>query len=230
MTALRVFSSTDSGAPVLSGQVGALVNVLDAVLVDGYGAGPSATAPAGWTREFSAAHKRVYRGDVASGSGYYLRVDDAAAVGNARHAWLRGYEMMSAIDAGTNPVPTIAQLAEGALWKKSITLDATARAWVIVANDKTAYVFFDCAGLGIANAAPFGFGDILSHKPGDNHTFFLSCGSDQSYTGSAASVHGTMFRGNSVVASVGALGDTNGPIGAIARSYSGLVGGYCLAR
>ena len=34
VTAFRVFSSSDSSAPVLTGQAGSLVNLLDAVLVE----------------------------------------------------------------------------------------------------------------------------------------------------------------------------------------------------
>lgn len=223
MTAFRVFSSADAGAPALSGQAGALVAVLDAVLVDGYGTGPSAKAPAGWSRVFSATNKRVYRGESVAGTGYYLRVDDTASVGNARHAWLRAYYTMSDIDTGTEPVPTVAQAANGSLYQKSSTADATARAWVIVANDKTCYLFVAVSGLAATEMSPYAFGDAISHKPGDNHAFFLSFNGMTAYTGALSDTHGSMWRGASATSAIGATWGI-GPGMYFARAASGAVG------
>lgn len=230
MTAFREFTYTDAGAPALSGQAGSLTALLDAVLVDGYGTGPSAKAPAGWSRIYSATNKRVYRGDVISGTGYLLRVDDTAAIGNARHAWLRGYESMSAIDTGTNLVPTVAQVTDGALWQKSITADATARPWQIFANDKNAYVFLDCGGLGLGLAAPFAFGDLISHMPGDNHHFWLACNTLTSYAGATGNYHGTMFKGNTLASAVATPSLGQGAVGYIGRAYSGAPGSVLLGH
>ncbi len=225
MTAFRVFKSTDVGAPALTGQAGSLCNVLDAVLVDGYGTGPGAVAPAGWTREYSATNKRVYRGEVVAGSGYFLRVDDTAAIGNARHVFMRGYESMSDIDTGSNPVPTAVQAANGSLWQKSTTLDATARAWVIVANDKTMYPFFDCNGLGVSLASPFGAGDLDSDVVGDQHNFFLSGNGLSAYTGSTGDPHGTMYRGEYLGSNhLTTVGGSVSPNGWVARGYDGTIG------
>lgn len=224
MTALRVFSSADAGAPALTGQAGSLAAVLDAVLVDGYGTGPSAKAPAGWSRTYSATNKRVYRNEIVAGSGYYLRLDDTAAIGNARHTFLRGFQLMSDIDTGTNLVPTTAQATNGSLWQKSITLDATARAWVIVANDKTMYPFFDCGGLGIALAAPFAAGDLDSDVVGDQHNFFVSGNGLASYTGSTGDAHGTMYRGTDLSVNNSTVGNGSSPNGWVARNYAGAVG------
>ncbi|WP_447940095.1 hypothetical protein [Pseudoxanthomonas mexicana] len=224
MTAFRVFSSTDAGAPALTGQAGSLANVLDAVLVDGYGTGPSAKAAAGWSRTYSATNKRVYRNEIVAGSGYYLRLDDTAAIGNARHVFLRAFQLMTDIDTGTNLVPTTAQATNGSLWQKSTTLDATARAWVIVANDKTFYPFFDCAGNGIANGSPFGAGDLDSDTVGDQHNFFLSGNGLAAYTGSTGDAHGTMYRGTSLSTANGSVGNGTNPNAWVARNYAGDVG------
>ena len=224
MTALRVFSSTDAGAPALTGQAGSLAAVLDAVLVDGYGTGPSAKAPAGWSRTYSATNKRVYRNELVAGSGYYLRLDDTAAIGNARHAFLRAFQLMTDIDTGTNLVPTTAQAANGSLWQKSITLDATARAWVIVANDKTIYPFFDCGGNGIALASPFGAGDLASDVVGDQHNFFLSGNGLSAYSGNTGDAHGTMYRAAYLSTANGTVGNGTQPNGWVARDYAGNVG------
>ncbi len=228
MTAFRVFSSTDSSAPVLTGQAGSLVNLLDAVLVDGYGAGPSAKAPAGWTREFSDTNKRVYRNDPVSGTGYRVRIDDTASVGNARYAWARAYESMSDIDTGANPVPTVAQRANGSMWVKSSALSSAARPWVIVANDKTAYCFFDAAPLGIADSAVFWFGDIRSNRPGDGHAFFMSVPQPTSFDGSPNSTPYTQFDGPGLSSTLSAFDDA-AATGVLARAYGGAVGAVMAA-
>lgn len=223
MTAFRVFASTDAGAPALSGQAGSLTALLDAVLVDGYGTGPSAKAPAGWTRVYTATNKRVYRGDAIAGTGYYLRVDDTATVGNARHAWLRAFYTMSDIDTGSELVPTAAQAANGSLWQKSITADATARAWVIVANNKSCYFFNAPSGIAASEMSPFFFGDFVSHKPGDQHNFHLSFNGLTAYTGTTNEAHGTMFRGAAISSTIGSTWGI-GPSGYNARGASGAVG------
>ena len=72
---VRVYSSTDASAPVLTGQVGSLIAVLDACLVNGYG---TKTA-AGWTKPFAdASNTAVYRS--GSGSRAFFRFfDDGTA-------------------------------------------------------------------------------------------------------------------------------------------------------
>ena len=57
-----IFKSTDSGAPVLDGQAGSLVTLLDACLVTGYG---SKTA-LGWAKAFTASSRGVYRAPAGS--------------------------------------------------------------------------------------------------------------------------------------------------------------------
>jgi hypothetical protein len=54
---VRVYRSTDASAPVLTGQVGSLTALLDAVLVNGYGA----LSAAGWTIAQTTTNKRGYK-------------------------------------------------------------------------------------------------------------------------------------------------------------------------
>lgn len=176
-----VYESTDPGAPQLTGQAGSLTALLDAVLVDGYGVGAARKNGAGWTREFSATNVRVYRGSLVTGSGYYLRVDDSAVVGNARHGWGRGYEAMTSAMAGTNPVPTVAHRANGILLPKSTTLDSVARRWRVIANERFVYVFVDTRSAG--SLFCWYAGDCISYKPGDMHAFVMSCVKTDSWTG-----------------------------------------------
>lgn len=54
---VRVYRSTDVGAPVLSNTPGAMVAVLDACLVDGYGSKPGS----GWTKKYVGGNNRTYQ-------------------------------------------------------------------------------------------------------------------------------------------------------------------------
>ncbi len=176
-----VYESTDPGAPQLTGQVGSLTALLDAVLVDGYGVGAERKSGAGWSRVFSAPNVRAYRGSLTTGSGYYLQIDDTASVGNARHGWARGYEAMTSAVAGSNPVPTIAHRANGILLPKSTTLDSVARRWRVIANERFVYLFVDTRGAG--SMFCWFAGDCISYKPGDAHVFVVSCVNTSTWTG-----------------------------------------------
>lgn len=101
---VRVYHSTDSSAPVLSGQVGALIGVLDAILVNGYGS----KAAVGWTKAFSGTNMAAYKQSAGSNQ-LYLRVDDT----NATDARVVGYETMSDVNTGTGPFPTATQQSGG---------------------------------------------------------------------------------------------------------------------
>lgn len=153
---VRIYRSTDASAPVLSGTAGALVAVLDACLVAGYG---SKTA-AGWAKSYSGTNKAAYR-QPAGSSQFYLRVNDAGA----NEARLVGYETMSDVDTGTGPFPTDAQLSGGTYLYKSLAANATARPWVLVTNGKIFYMFIAPDASNFTQG--FAFGDFLSYKAGD---------------------------------------------------------------
>lgn len=162
--AVTIYQSSDASAPVLSGQVGALIAVIHACLVTGYGA----LSAAGWAREFTGTNQAVYR--AASGNRLRLALDDT----NAQECRAVGYETMSAVTTGTNPFPTTAQVSGGLFIRKSETANSTARPWVLIASD-TGFMFFpdsngtlwttDPAALGCSGQ--FYFGDLVSYKPSD---------------------------------------------------------------
>lgn len=153
MAAPTIYRSTDASAPVLSGSVGALVSVLDACLVAGYGAKPGA----GWSKPFTGANAAAFR--PGAGPRHFLNVDDSgssAAVG--KEAIVAGYETMSALATGTQVFPAA---ANSAALRKSSTADAVARAWVLIADDRTFYLFVqtgDTAGVHFTG----GFGEFYS--------------------------------------------------------------------
>jgi len=165
-----------------------MVALLDAVLVDGYGVGAGFKAAAGWTREFSGTNKRVYRNNRLMGSGGYLRVDDAAS--DPRVCWVRAYESMTGVDAGTGPSPTAAQRADGQLWYKSSVANATTRVWEAIATDQAIYLFvtvFPAAGtyIGVATLPHFA-GDIESHVEGEKFAFMVGSNTHASFANTTA--------------------------------------------
>lgn len=156
-----VYSSGDASAPVLTGQVGSLIGVLDACLVNGYG---SKTA-AGWSKAYSGTNAADYR---QASSGMYLDVNDnAAGSGGAQEANVRGYETMTALATGSNAFPTTAQQGSPGLYvRKSASADATSRGWVVLADGQTFHLFI-LSGDTVGRYQSFSFGAFYSFKSGD---------------------------------------------------------------
>lgn len=161
---VRVYRSTDGSAPVLDNASNAMVNLLDKCLVAGYG---SATA-AGWTKPFTGTNKAAFRNDTTDGSGVYYRVDDAA-VNSGRNAYVQMYETMSDVDTGTNAAPTNSTHES---FRKTATADATARPWVVVADNCAAWVMIQSGDNG-TEWVPHFIGDIFSYKTSDAYRGFL---------------------------------------------------------
>lgn len=162
MTAPIVYRSSDASAPVLTGAAGSLITVLDGCLVNGYGT----QAAAGWTKAFTGTNKADYR--MAGGNQFYMDIDDSAAQTAAgKEANVRGYESMTALQTGTNPFPTTAQFASpGPTIRKSATADSTPRAWILIADDRTFYMFV-LAGDFSGFYYTWCFGDIYSYISAD---------------------------------------------------------------
>jgi hypothetical protein len=165
---VTVYRSSDASAPVMTGQAGTLVGVLDAVLVNGYGS----KAAAGWTKPFSGTSKAAYR--MGAGNQFYLRVqDDGSGAASFREARIVGYESMSGVDTGTNPFPTVAQFANGLFVRKSLALDAAARNWLCIADNRTFYLFITSGDPGGTTYFGWGFGDFYSNLALDGYRTFI---------------------------------------------------------
>jgi len=168
---VRVYRSTDTSAPVIDGQTGSLINLLDKILVSGYG---SMTA-AGWTRQTGFAGNSSTRAAFRQGGGnqFYLDVNDAGpGAGSFLEARIRGFETMTDVSTGTGLFPTAAQFANGLFLRKSAALSATTRPWVAVADNRTFYLFIqtgDTAGTYYATM----FGEIYSYLTGDGYRNML---------------------------------------------------------
>lgn len=170
-TQFTVYRSTDASAPVLDGNgaTNNLINLLHKILVAGYGS----KSGAGWTEPFTnTSTKGVWKG--GSGTKFFLRVlDDGSMTGGQRDTSVRGGENMSDIDTfSTNAFPSAAQQTNGLNWRKSTTVDGTARPWVAVADDRTLYLMIQ-SGDGTNGSAGFWplymFGEYFSYKPADTH-------------------------------------------------------------
>jgi len=184
-----IYRSTDPGAPLLSGSPGALVTLLDAILVSGYGVGADQKAGLGWTKPFTGSALRVYRNNPVTGTGCYLRVDDAGA----RSSLLRMYSAMTGIDDGADPTPSAALRSAGCRWDKSTVDSGAARHWLAIGTEKFFYLFIDTNNefqqRGYSATHPHYAGDLASLKPGDRHHFALS------YKGSEAEASGIIGYG-----------------------------------
>lgn len=169
--AVTVYKSTDASAPVLTGVAGSLITVLNAILVDGYGA----KAAAGWTKPYTGTNAASYR--TASGVQHYLQVDDnspnASAVGREGRA--RGFVSMSAQSTGTEPFPTTTQVGDtvGPMIRKSKTADATARPWICVADGRSMYFFTKPGDFGNGWSG-FATGEFFSIKTADSYRSILA--------------------------------------------------------
>jgi len=180
--AFTIYRSGDASAPVLTGQTGTLITVLDAILVNGYGA----KAAAGWSKAFSGTSKAAYR--MGAANRFYLRAqDDGPGAGTFKEARMTGYESMSDVDTGLSPFPSAVQgvgsIAMTVL-RKSTTADGTARTWVAVADDRTLY-FFVLTGDTANTYHAFGFGDFYSLLASDGFRTFI-CGRTTENNGTAS--------------------------------------------
>jgi hypothetical protein len=187
MTAPTIYRSTDASAPVLTGEVGKLVALLDACLVNGYGA----NSAAGWTKSYSSTNYGAYR--QGSGLQHYLWVNDS----NAQMTRVVGYSAMTGILDGTGPFPTEAQFSAGLYVRKSVTANTTARPWILLATEQTFYLFI------FGNATVFGnfdggdahlaFGQLVSFLSGDASHAFLMAATDTSTSSTTAAVARQVF-------------------------------------
>ncbi len=180
---VEVAGATPSG---LNGRQRVLSRTTTAITFDATGIADGAAtgsitvklAPAGWSKVYSGTNKAAYRSNNVSGSQTFLRVDDTAG----RNARVVGYETMSDIDTGENPFPTAAQLSGGGWWPKSNSDTSAARAWTVVANDRTVYLHTGCGDSAGTSGSVWGFGDFASYKVSDAYACCIFCASSDAST------------------------------------------------
>ena len=171
--ALYYYTSTHAGAPQLNPTAaGSMLNILDACLVGTSGTAYGSTASIGWTLAYSATNQRSYRQPTAGSSGFYLQVTDTSTTAFSA-VYARGYEAMTDITTGTNPFPTVAQMANGVVWDRGNTSTTVpTRHWCLWSNGTIFHLVVD---VGVAlvdtdlllSAKVFTFGDAQSNAPTD---------------------------------------------------------------
>lgn len=132
----------------------------------------------GWAVAYSGTNKRIYRMGAGS-AGLMFRVQDdgnnygtgSASSAGALEAQWAGCETASDVDTTTNEFPTAVQISTRLTFRKSNSLDATARTWFILADDRTAIVIIDFGeAVGTTPATRYVvcyMGEIYSVQPGD---------------------------------------------------------------
>lgn len=165
---IQIFRSTDAGAPILNGQMGSLITVLDAILVNGYGA----QSAVGWTKPFSGVNRAAYRLPAGTNQHYLQVYDDQGA--NSRHATARGFESMTDVDTGIDQFPTMAQEVNYYLHKSDLS-NADALEWAAYTNGE--FLAFASSRPGAIRNFGWAFGHVPSLIVGDNWNTLI-CGSD----------------------------------------------------
>ncbi len=180
-----VYKSHNDNAPVLSGTRGSLIALLTAVLVDGYGTQPGA----GWTKEFENGDGTVacFRNNPVEGTGFFLRVNELTSAA-ANTPMFSGYEIMTDEDNGSGPFSG-GQVPAGNLpFYISNAENTSSRAWTIIANDTSFYLFcyYSVTGLGTptkhGSISSLFFGDFIPVSINDTFNCCLVHGG--TYTGS----------------------------------------------
>lgn len=131
---VTVYRSTDSGAPVLNGTSGnGLVNLFDICLV-GSGTAYGSLPKKGWTKPYSGTNKGVYL--TVDGVAYLRVMHDGSNTSGFRDALVRGAEGATDVDTLIDAFPSTTEIVAGnETWRATDTLDSTARAWTLVADD-----------------------------------------------------------------------------------------------
>lgn len=163
------YDSTMASAPVLAPTAGSIIALLDACLVNGFGA----KAAAGWDKVFTGTNKAAYR--ARTGARHYLRVLDDATTNPTEGTVTAGfafcataYESMSDVDTGTNAFPT------GSVNHAGPKNGVSGRAWWLFADALTFYLFTDITGSGTKTG--FMFGEFYSFLANDtSRTIFRHC-------------------------------------------------------
>jgi len=163
-----IYRSSDTSAPVLTGNAGSLITVLDACLKAGYGS-KSPPSPAWTSPVVTASNIASYKQPAGAGLGIVINDNAPNATSLGKEAWATGWESVagvgSPVGSGTNQFPTAAQLLTSGhtVIRKSSATGAGAIPWMVVADSYTFYLFTFTGD--VANTYYFfSFGDIYSHK------------------------------------------------------------------
>lgn len=166
------YRSTDSGAPVLAGNTaGTLINVLDKILVTGYGSQPAA----GWTKPFIGTDVAVFRNGATANAQRYLRVSEPSGL----YASVRGYADMTDANTGSTPFPSTAQRTADLYWHKTGSATADPRQWWAIADARSLLLLIRYGTTPVW--VGYYFGDGLSYVASDAGFSVIIGGTSTSY-------------------------------------------------
>ena len=189
MSTVRVYKSTDSGAPPHpSATRGSMAALLRACLVTGYGSGEDAKAPAGWEEPLPESNNYAcFR--ALTGNKLFYQIDDNLAA--AYITTLNAFDSMSDVTTG------VGLRASTNFGKRSSTV--TTSDWFVVADEKTCYVSLSSRYGHILH----GFGEYFSLVNGISHNNFVlghnntsQCGSTHGFGSCYSSNPGFVLTGD----------------------------------
>lgn len=125
-----LYTWEDVDAPVLLPNSGSFIDLLQAVLVDGYGDKPGL----GWTSYFTGTNKAVFQNE---GTKMLVRFDHSQ---EAYRVYFRAYESMSDIDNGLFPCPAISKTDNYILLDDGTGHEANVCPWRILGDDKGVWI------------------------------------------------------------------------------------------
>lgn len=128
----------------------------------------SKLAAAGWQQLYAGTNLAALKPSVVEATGCVLRIDDTGTL-NAR---VRAYEAMTDVSSGVGLTPMESQVAGGLYWPKSSVANATARPWIVIADERGFYLAVDPNGTGRYTLTYSG--DIASLKSGDAYGYLLT--------------------------------------------------------
>lgn len=128
----------------------------------------SKLASAGWQQLYAGTNLAALKPSVVEATGCVLRIDDTGTL-NAR---VRAFEAMTDVSSGVGLTPMESQVAGGLYWPKSSSANATARPWIVIADERGFYLAVDPTGTGRYTLTYSG--DIASLKSGDAYGYLLT--------------------------------------------------------
>lgn len=169
---VTLYKSTDASAPIMNSSAGSLIAVLDACLVNGYGAKPAA----GWAKQVidAGTFQATYTQGAIAGlvqKKVYVK-DDAATPGNAT-AWACDACTVSATPTLTNKFWGQDTTNIGVLIKADQE-NALVSKWMIIAGPRWAYLFTKRSNWGSRGWQMSFFGDLDSPYANDKGKFAAS--------------------------------------------------------
>jgi hypothetical protein len=178
---ITTYKSSDGSAPAIARAAGDLITLLDAVLVNGYGA----KAAAGWTKEYSGTNKAVYKQGTGS-SGKYLRIHDDIVdyCGGAQRIQIAdgasGVDTVTGVSLGVSGTTHYIHKPDSVANKGSWVMYADAKAfWLLTQRAPTT----NTTEQHVSYSANF-FGDSVSYTPStDPNRFFAGADGSTTITG-----------------------------------------------